>query len=91
MDVSIASQQKVIEQHQATITSLRRELAQANANLRSVSTVYNALVDMCDEHEAAGLKAIPVTTLRGIRPQGQGLGGGQAPARKKSSPTRTHT
>lgn len=76
--MSIASQQRVIEEHQATIRSLRRELAQAKADRRDVASVYDDLVALCDETEAGGQAIVPVTILRQIRPRGTGLGGGRA-------------
>lgn len=76
--MSIASQQRVIEDHQATIRQLRQELAQAKADVRAASDVYNRLTDLCDEHVVAGQTEIPVTILRQIRPKGTGIGGGRA-------------
>lgn len=71
--MSIASQQRVIEEHQATIKGLRQELAQAKANERDAGHVYEALTTLCDDTEVAGLAVIPVTTLRQIRPKGHGV------------------
>lgn len=76
--MSIASQQRVIEEKDATIRDLRAQLAQAKADARDVSGVYDELVNLCDEYEVLGLKVIPVATLRHIRPKGQGIGGGRS-------------
>jgi len=71
--VSIASQQRVIDEQNAKIRTLRQQLAQAKANERDAQQVYDDLVDLCDEHEVAGMSVIPVTRLRQIRPKGHGL------------------
>lgn len=71
--MSIASQQRVIEGHQATIKDLRRQLAQAEADRRDGLDVYVRLTDVCDDHVVAGLDAVPVTILRTLRPKGHGL------------------
>ena len=71
--MSIASQQRVIEEHQATIRELRRELAQAKANERDALYVYEAMTELCDQTVRAGLTVIPVTNLRRIRPKGHGV------------------
>lgn len=76
--MSIASQQRVIEEHQATIRRLRQELAQAKADTRNALQVYRDLTDLCDEFYAAGQDSIPVTIIRTVRPRGTGLGGGRA-------------
>lgn len=67
--MSRAAQQRVIEEHQATIRDLKRQLAQAKAELG----VYDELVALCDDHEVAGQTVVPVTLLRKIRPKGHGL------------------
>lgn len=71
--MSIASQQRVIEERDATIRSLREELRQAKVD----GHVHRLLVDLCDEYEVSGLKVIPVATLRGLRPKHHGVYGGQ--------------
>ena len=71
--MSIASQQRVIEKHQATISDLRRQLAQAKANERDARSVYDDLTALCDDTEVAGQSMVPVTRLRQIRPKGHGL------------------
>ena len=76
--MSREAQQRVIEEHQATIRRLRNELAQERANTRNALQVYRDLTDLCDEYVAAGQTEIPVTIARQIRPRGTGLGGGRA-------------
>lgn len=76
--MSIASQQRVIEEHQATIRRLRQELAQQKADTRNALQVYNDLTDLCDEYVVAGQTTIPITIIRRVRPKGTGLGGGRA-------------
>lgn len=68
-----AGQQRVIEENHKTIRGLRAELAQAKAD----SQVFTDLTNLCDEYEVAGLKAIPVATLRHLRPKKHGVYGGQ--------------
>jgi hypothetical protein len=72
--MSKAAQQRVIEEHQATIRGLRQQLAQALADQRDATSVHDRLTTMCDEHEVAGLRVIPIALLRQIRPKGHGLG-----------------
>lgn len=76
--MSIASQQRVIEDHQATIRSLRQQLAQAKADQRAALDIYQRLTALCDEHVTAGMTVVPITVLRQIRPKGTGIGGGRA-------------
>lgn len=76
--MSIASQQRVIEEHQATIRRLRQELAQERANVRNALQVYRDLTDLCDDYVVSGQTVIPITIIRTIRPRGTGLGGGRA-------------
>lgn len=68
-----ASQQRVIQEKDATIRDLRARLAQAEANERDAAQVYEALTALCDETEMAGLPVVPVTVLRSIRPKGHGV------------------
>jgi hypothetical protein len=76
--MSIASQQRVIQEHQATIGALRQELAQAKADRRDALSVYDDLVALCDEYVAGGMSVVPITVLRQVRPKGTGIGGGRA-------------
>lgn len=76
--MSIASQQRVIEELNATITRLKRELAQSKADTRNALQVYRDLTDLCDEYVVAGQTTIPITIIRQVRPKGTGLGGGRA-------------
>lgn len=71
--MSRAAQQRVIEEHQATIRTLRQQLRQAQANERDATQVFTDLVALCDDAEVAGMSVIPVTRLRQIRPKGHGL------------------
>lgn len=71
--MSIASQQRVIEGHQATIKNLKQQVTQAKANERDGLSVYVDLTDLCDEYEVAGQKVIPIALLRQIRPRGHGV------------------
>lgn len=71
--MSIASQQRVIEEHQATIRDLRHQLAQAKADRRDALSVYEALTTVCDETVVGGQSVVPVTVLRQIRPKGHAL------------------
>lgn len=71
--MSIASQQRVIEEHQATIKNLKQQVTQAKANERDAVSVYEDLTTMCDEHEAAGQRVVPIALLRQIRPRGHGV------------------
>ncbi len=71
--MSRAAQQRVIEEHQATIRLLRQRLATAEVKERDATQVFTDLVNLCDDHEVAGMSVIPITRLRQIRPKGHGL------------------
>lgn len=82
--MSIASQQRVIEEHQATIRRLREELTQAKVDRRDAVSVFEELTALCDEYEVNRLDVIPVALLRHIRPRSHGVQGGQ-PLRKPTN------
>lgn len=71
--MSRAAQQRVIEEHQATIKDLKVKLAQAESEQRARLDVYSRLTDVCDDHVVAGLEAVPITVLRTLRPRGHGI------------------
>ena len=73
--MSIASQQRVIQEHQATIRQLRQQLAQAKADRRDALSVYEHLTETCDNYVVAGRREVPISVLRQIRREGRTWGG----------------
>ena len=70
--------QQPINHSESEITMQVKATTQLRNLLRSktflhMPAVYDALTNLCDEHEVAGLRVIPIATLRQLRPPGHGL------------------
>lgn len=62
--MSIASQQRVIEEKDATIRDLRGQLAQVRADARRLRHTPDAITALCDQFEKIGQHTVSIALVR---------------------------